>query len=442
MVSLKKSVYPSIELVLRKKESKPGPLMSADCKELIGWTEEGTDDKWGSDFVFKDTFGKKIRLLANPTNRPFKRTLALRYTSEHLRGKWSLNLETIVLDSNGYVLQGQHRLTGFILAEQIRSLNPAKWGKNPFVYETALGLGVSPKPENANTYDMGPKRSLDDVIYRHQKFAKDVSDKDQKKISRILAGAIRLVWLRAGGQKISFAPHFPHSEALEFFKKHGKILDSVTDILGLELGDDNDRNISPLLSLGYAAGLHYLMMEIDRDKAQTFWEFFSSGEGLTKGSPILTLRQWLIKADAGTGPKRDEILGAIVNAWNLFAAGKNGSLKEVRVARKKIDDKFVLADFPRIGGIDSDVEVKVELTQHQLLILDALKGDKELTYKDLKQATGVSLAGLTNALMDETKAGKSNPYSLIQRKLVVAQQYEPEEGQKISPYFFSLRKKK
>ncbi len=439
MVSVKKVMYPKIELVLRAKGEKVGPLLIADCRGLIGWTEEGSDDNWGTDFVLKDTYGKKIRLLANPTNRSFKRPLALRYASEHLRGKWSTNLETVVLDTFGFVLQGQHRLVGFILAEQLRQLNPAKWGKTPFIYETALGFGVSPKPENANTYDTGKGRSLDDVIYRHQKFGKGISDKQQKKISKILAGAVRLVWLRAGGQQVSFAPHFPHSEALEFYKKHPNILKSVEFIDCLEIGDENERNISSLLSLGYASGLHYLMTAIDAVAAETFWTAFATGEGLTKGSPILTLRQWLIKADASSGAKRDEILGAVINAWLLFQKGKPGTLKQIKVAKKRVGERFVLASNPKIGGIDSIVKKVVELTQHQLLILKALAG-KECTYKQLKEVTGVSLVSLANALMDQTSKGKVNPYSLITRKLVVAQQYEPDEGSKAQPYYFSLVK--
>ncbi len=442
MPSTTKKKYPKICAVLRSKDSKESPLTSDDCKAIIGWTEEGGDDKWSSDFVLKDLFGNKIRLLNNPSNRPFKLALAKKYENEHLRGKWSLNLETIVVDENGNVPEGQHRLTGFILAEQRRQLNPKKFGKTPLVYETLLGFGVSAKPENANTYGLGDKRSLGDVIYRHQRFEKEISDKQQKKVSKILAGAIRLVWLRAGGQQVSFAPHFPHSEALEFYGKHPKVLESVYTMLENESA--TDKQVSSLLSLSYASALLYIMGKAESvEKAQKFWSSFASGEGLGKNSPILILRQLLVRMEASSGNKRDEIIGAVVKAWLLWNKNKKATTsKDIKVNRKKQGDRLILSEFPRIGGIDSPIEkVTVELTDPQLLILSILETQKEeITYKDLHDKTGLQVGTLATAIMSETKQGKENPHSLMSRELVSGCQYEAEEGGD-TPYMFKLSAK-
>lgn len=436
--------YPKISVVLRSKGEKLGALTVDDCKELIGWTEEPEDTDWGKGFVLKDLFGRKVRLLKNPRNRPFRRPLADRYANEHIRGKWSLNLETIVIADNATVVQGQHRLVGIILAEQMRQLEPNKWGKTPLVYETLLGFGASTKPENANTYDLGPKRSLGDVIYRHQRFGKDVTPKKQKSISLILAGAIRLVWLRVGGKQVSFAPHFPHSEALEFYSQHPDILKAVDVVVQLDEGEEgNEKCISSLMSPNYAAGLFYLMAQATSwKKATDFWKGFASGEGLEKGDPILSLRQLLVRFDAGSGSKRDEIVGAVVKAWLLWTAEELGTSKDVRVSRKKSGDKFILSEFPRIGGIDSPVEVEVDLTQEQLVILSVLKSQrKEVDYTFLRENTGRQTGTLANAIMEETKQGKENPYSLVSRGLVQVAQYEPEDGQTGSPFMFQLTTK-
>ena len=437
MPSVKTKKYPKILAVLRSKTEKEGPLTSDDCKEIIGWTEENGDDNWSSDFVLKDKYGKKIRLLNNPSNRPFKLALANKYANEHLRGKWSLNLETIVVDENGNVPEGQHRLVGFVLAEQQRQINPKRHGKTPLVYETLIGYGVSPKPENANTYGLGSTRTLGDVIYRHQRFSKATSDKEQRKVSKILAGAVRLVWLRVGGQQVSFAPHFPHSEALEFYGKHPKILGAVYTILEYEGG--TEKRVSSLLSLSYASALLYLMsLAPTIEKAQEFWSSFASGEGLGKGSPILTLRQLLTRMDASSGSKRDEILGAVIKSWLLWLKNKKVSgTKEIKVARKKEGDRFILSEFPRIGGIDSPIKNEtVELTQHQLLILSILKTEKkEVTYKHLQEKTGLQLGSLSTAIMSETKQGKKNPHSLMSRQLVSGSQHEDTD------YLFQLTAK-
>lgn len=436
--------HPKICAVLRAKHTKEGPLLSGECKDLIGWTEEADED-WGKDFVLKDSFGRKIRLANNPSNRPFKRPLADRYSNEHLRGKWSLNLETIVIDEDGNVLQGQHRLVGFILAEQLRQIDPKRWGSSPLQFEVLLGLGVSPKPENANTYDLGTKRNLGDVLYRHQQFGKGVSDKEQKRISTILAGAVRLVWLRAGGKQVSFAPHFPHSEAIEFYGEHPEILQAVEEIVKLDDGDEgNERCISSLLSLSYAAALLYLMASAAEswETPDKFWSLFASGEGLRKGSPILSLRQLLTRMDASTGSKRDEIIGAVIKAWLLWSSHKGGTTKEIKLKKKKEGEKFVPAEFPRIGGIDS-LTIKTEaLTNHQQLVLSVLKGmKKEVDYKELRAKTGLQVGTLSNAIMAESKQGKKNPHSLASRGLVLANQYAAENGDGNGPYMFGLSAK-
>ena len=372
--------YPKIYVELRGKSDKRGPLTVKDCKDLIGWSEEPKDEDWKFDFVLKDVFGKKIRLLNNPVNRPFRHPLASRYANEHLRGKWAHNLAPIIVDEDGNVPQGQHRLVGFVLADQTRLLDPSRWGTNPLEYEALLGFGVSSDPETANTYDTGANRSLGDVIYRHQSFSKKTTDKEQKKISRLLSGAIRLVWLRVGGKQVSFAPHFPHSEALEFYSQHPKILRAVTDIVNLEKGEEgNECRLSSLLSLSYAGGLHYLMAKgSDWDTSLEFWAALASGEGLKKGNAALTLRQSLTRMDATSGSKRDTVIGTVIKAWHAWVNKDETTSASIKMKRKKDEEgKFTLAEFPRIRGIDDEVDVEVEISQHQLLILKVLKQSKK-----------------------------------------------------------------
>lgn len=443
MPVVKKVVHNRVSAVLRAKGEKVGPLTVEECKELIGWEEEPADKDWGDDFALKDLYKRKIRLTNNPSNRPFRRPLADRYANEHLRGEWALNLETIVADKFGFITQGQHRLVGLILGEQLRQLDPERWGKSPLVYETLVGFGVD-AAKTANTYDLGAKRSLDDVIYRHERFDKKTTDKQQRMISKTLAVAIRLVWLRSGGKQVSFAPHFPHSEALEFYKEHPGILDAVQDIVATDTSEEYAGGgcISSQLSLGYASALHYLMSDAEsREKSLEFWQQFASGEGLTKGSPILALKQFLNKTDAGSGAKRDQIIGAVIKTWLLWVVGKTGGVKDIKIGHsRKADQRGVLTEFPRIGGLDSELDIDVELTQKQLMILKVLKGrKKESTYKELTELTGLTLGPLSSEIMEVTRAGKENPHSLVSRGLVSANQYEPQNGKK-APYFFKLKK--
>ncbi len=442
--SAKKHPEPRAEL--RWKGDKLGPLSVSDCQDLLGWSIEAEGEDWKHDFTLKDLYGRKVRLLNNPANRPFKLPLANRYSNEHLRGKWSLNLESMVIDWNGNVLQGQHRLTGLVLAEQLRQLNPSRWGATPLTFESLVGFGASPEPQNANTYDMGASRSLGDVIYRHQPFNKKTTDKEQRKISRLLSGAIRLVWLRVGGKQVSFAPHFPHSEALEFYSQHPKILRAVTDIVKLDEGEEgNEHRLSSLLSLSYAGGLHYLMTRSQSwDLSLEFWSALASGEGLKKGNAALTLRQSLTRMDATSGSKRDTIIGTVIKAWHAWVNKEETTSVTIKMKHKKDEEgNFTLAEFPRIGGIDDEVDVEVEISQHQLLVLKVLKESrKELSYTDIKAQTGLQVGTLSKAIIAKTKQGAENPHSLQTRGLVTVTQIEPQEEHKGPvPVVFSLSAK-
>jgi len=366
-----KIVYPEVEVRLHQGGE---ALVVDNMKQILGWTEEPEGAKWGSEYTLKDLEGKKIRLENNPTNRPFRMSLAKRYSAEILRKKWALNGETLIVDRMGHVQSGQHRGAGFILAEQDRKKNVEYWKtaygwKGPVVLETLLVYGISEKPEVVDTLDIGQKRSLGDVIFRNQDFG-DLGERDQKKVSNMLAGATRLAWLRSGGLNVSDAPAFLHSEALDFIETHTTLHEDVLFVFNEDGGSGVDgRKISFYISPGYAAALCYLMGaaktspeayetegSIDtslQSKAQEFWTLFALGAGLEKKNPILVLRNLLPKIDASGAMGRDEIVSSVIKAWNLWIDGKEATVKDVRVKKTKNEaGKMILAEEPRIGGLD------------------------------------------------------------------------------------------
>jgi len=249
---------------LRAKGQKDGPLSVDEMKGLLGWEEEPEGKDWGDDYLFKDLNKKKIRLTNNKTNRPFRITLARRYGSEMLRGKWKLNGEPFIFDRFGMTQDGQHRGTGFILAEQERQLDPKYWAgeygqRGPLSIDALIVTGISEKAEVVDTLGLGQKRSLGDVLFRRKEFA-GIKEKEQKRLANVLGGALRLVWLRTGGKAITDAPWFPHSEALDFLQTHPDIVKAVETVFKMENGSGADgKRISTKLSLAYAAGMFYLM---------------------------------------------------------------------------------------------------------------------------------------------------------------------------------------
>lgn len=384
------------------------------AKKLIGWRIlSESESGQGGKFHLRNVAKEKVLLEGNSTNRPFRPGLAKRYMSEKLRKKWFLNGETIIFDEEGMCQSGQHRFAGFILGEEVRLADIkgkkqfTKYWSKEMTDDCVIFLGISSRQEVVESIDQGQKRTLGDILYRDDVFTMGdgedqpkagllniaTTDKMKRKLSNILAGTIRLVWLRSRGQDVSDAPHFPPSEALEFLQNHPKLKDAVLFANYLEGGGGSDGGkITSFLSLAYCAGLYYLMsasatepedwMDKGADainfkmekKATEFWKKFASGEDLKAGDPILVAREILRTLNAGSGEGRDEIVGVIIKAFNAWVDGTKVKAKDLRLKRRLKDGQEELAEEPRLGGMD--VEGPAKLDQ------EGYEGDAETAEQD------------------------------------------------------------
>jgi hypothetical protein len=149
----------------------------------------------------------------------------------------------------------------------------------------------------------------------------------------------------------------------------------VEFIYGEEGGQGAEgKRISGRVSLGYAAGMLYLMAtaktdsgngEIDDslwEKACEFWALFASGAGLDAKSPILALRSLLEKSSASGTKDRDNICGLIAKAWNAFIDGEELTPAKLKLKEKlnKETGKRFVEEEPRIGGLDVAREEDVD----------------------------------------------------------------------------------
>jgi len=372
-------------------------LTMEGAKELIGWQELPDDAEEPGQF--RDLNKKKIKLTNNSTNRPLRLNLAKRYMSEMLRNKWKLNGETIVFDTDNKCQSGQHRLVGLILAEQTRQTNAEFWKRygwdGPIGIECVVIHGIDPSPETVDTIDQGQKRSLGDVIYRDETFEKAIDAKLRQKLSNLLAGAARLVWLRCGGKKVSDAPHFPVSEALDFVKFHPGLIDSVSYIHMEEGGGGVDGlKLSKFISPAYAAGLLYLMSTSGTDpddyrvrgvealdmslkpKAQEFWTVFGSGANLDSNHPIYVLKEELHKMSASSAMARDLIVGMTIKAFNAWMDDRTVSSRDIKIELVH-DEKGKPKPFesPRLGGLD--IEEVEKPVPHEIEVPEPVEVEAE-----------------------------------------------------------------
>lgn len=344
-------------------------ITAEEAKRLLGWVEEPDGKSWGNDYLLKDVYGKKICCVNNTTNRPLQDGLVALYKQEHLRKRWRFNGETIIIGKTGKILEGQHTLCSLVLAAQEWAKDPDRWKEywsgEPTMEKLAV-FGIEEDDETVNTINTGKPRSLSDVIARSEFFA-GLPKSTIVKLSKITDHAVKLVWSRTGIRS-AFSLQRTHSEALAFIHNHSRLLEAVKHVYEEE--GDSERKISKHLSLGYSAGLIFLMAAGHSNRAAYYdsrtpnedaldfsnWDlandFFTELAGGGKRvSAIITRLTDLV--DEHGGATVNERTGILAKAWLLYAEDKPIRDEDLSLEYKHDSDGYrKLIEFPTVGGID------------------------------------------------------------------------------------------
>ncbi len=359
----RETIYPEVEVKVCEGEH---AITVQQAKSLLGWEEETEEQKFQLEYLVKDFHRKKIRCTNNINNRPLSMKNLASLQQEILRGRWVFNGEPIIIGKTGLILNGQHSLVALVLGHQQWCDNPDKFEhpEEPRL-EKLVVCGVEESDKVVNTMDTCKPRSLSDVLYRSEFFA-STSPKERKVIARVCSYAVNTLWERMGAE-YAFAPRQTHSEALDFLAKHPKVLEAVKFIV-VENGDDT---IARYLSLGYAAGMLYLMgcsttdpdvyildpTETSLDwtnweKACRFFTLISSESKVIE--PLRTALGLLLEE---TGGSRKERFALIAKTWNSWI-NNNGKISSIGLSYKVQDGIRTLVEEPSVGGIDL-VEFKI-----------------------------------------------------------------------------------
>ncbi len=338
------------------------------AKELLGWQEETDKVKFGNSYLVQDIKGNKVSCVHNVTNRPIYGNVLKSLIQEHLRRRWRLNGEPIIVGRTGLILNGQHTLISLILAaqewEEDREKWAAYWTDEPTM-EKLIVLGIDECDETVNTMDTCKPRSLFDVICRSSYFA-GMGSSERRNCARSLDYAVRLMWHRTGAGLDAFAPRRTHAESMAFVDAHPKLIECVKHIAE---EDGDERHISRYCSPGYAAALLYLMgcskSESDAyreaphpdesmldwsrwDDACNFWVLLGGSDESTK--PVRVYLTKLLQENRGSNPERWAIL---IKAWNLHANKKKITEKDLTLSYLDNEDgSKTLDECPTVGGID------------------------------------------------------------------------------------------
>lgn len=224
-------------------------------------------------------------LARNTDNRNVRTRTVARYARDMIGGNWLLNGEAVVFDTDGRLLNGQHRLMACVQAG--------------VAFDTVVIRGVA--TESFRTMDNGSKRTLGDALR-----AMGETNANGK------AACLNLM-VRWEGQVLTDTTLRPTiSEALAW-------LDSNTDAFS----QWTNRNDFVRVSVHNAFDFFIRSNNpADDELLAHFWQGVETGLGLTETDPRYALRKWILNVHGnkhGRLRPRQEMEAALVTkAWSAY----------------------------------------------------------------------------------------------------------------------------
>jgi len=227
---------------------------------------------------------KASQWLQNNSHNRNKSEANIRRLAEAIKNdEWKCNGESIIIDSTGRLLDGQHRLEAVVLAKK--------------AIHCVVVEGVD--PEAFDTIDQGRKRSNGDVL-------SILGEQD----SKMLAAACG--WVYRYQHRLMFQAKNLSPQQVQL------VLDVHSDLRGsLPMGRYVGR--SQICPPAIATMLHYFFCKVSVDHANLFMQCLADGAGLDKDSPILYVRDRLSKNRRAVSKLPPPyVAGMIIKAWNRW----------------------------------------------------------------------------------------------------------------------------
>jgi len=244
------------------------------------------------------------------TNRRLNQNVVNRYVKEMLAGNWRLHGQGIQFDTNGHLIDGQHRLAA--ISQSGRAC------------DILVVRGVD--PQIANVVDTGRKRTAADQLYS-----------EGCKSATVTASALSLLYQYKNGLMTQNKKSGITNENLVvLWRENPKINDSHSPASA----------VFPILLCGTAVFCHYLFSQINEEDANQFFTLLATGAGMEKNHPVLVLRNRLLEARMAKHVQIDRIWATAltIKAWNAFRAGENlGVIKWLMGTKDRAGEAFPIA---------------------------------------------------------------------------------------------------
>ncbi len=224
-----------------------------------------------------------------------------RYKDSMLGGFWTLDASPIRFNTQGHLIDGQHRLWAIIESGTTQQF-----------------LVVRNVPDEAFlTMDSGKKRGFSDVLtIEFPGIANDLQ----------VAAATRIIYRHVNGASLSslttgVGRDIPNSLLLAFFRENQ---DSIT--AASRMADAVYSSFPRLLPASKLALLVWMFQSIDLDDSNEFFQRLKDGKSLNDGSPILALRRIYGNELIKRTRTNFELVALAVKAWNLYREGTSVQL--------------------------------------------------------------------------------------------------------------------
>ncbi|MBO0813251.1 MAG: hypothetical protein J2P23_14575 [Microlunatus sp.] len=236
-------------------------------------------------------------LEANTANRPLSKSIVRTFAEAMKRGDWKVTHQGVAIDTNGVLVDGQHRLAAVIEADM---------------------------PVEMTVFTQVPADTFDVLDTGKRRNAADVLAIEGEQSTHQLAAMLRSVWLydnrrdmhwSGGGASVS------NQQILETLEANPRVRDYV--VIGERLANE----VGMIKSAGGAAS--YLVSRVNSQKKLEPWfEGVIDGAGLQKGDARLRFRNHMLslarREAAEVRRRRDtrEHVGLYLTAFNAWAVGE------------------------------------------------------------------------------------------------------------------------
>lgn len=235
-------------------------------------------------------------------NRPLRKTRLAAYIRDMESGNWQVTGIPILFNSAGELVDGRHRLTALVEAGSTINMLIIRGIANSAV----------------DVIDTGIVRSFGDVLSIHGEASANLA----KAIAALTKRSFlwdQGIYLQLGG---SYGGLVTHKELGAYLEKHPELHDQAAHTNG------KDRQ-PPGVPASVFGHCYRLFSEIDADQAEDFCIRWQTGADLTKGSPILHLRERISAGVLGYGGQSrsgawpTELKHALAcSAWNIYREGR------------------------------------------------------------------------------------------------------------------------